>query len=99
MNRLELLEKVFDEVHEQTKRGTVTKAMVERTYASIVKNIEKAVASGDSVELIGFGTFKAIDKKERTARNPQTGEEILVPAKRAVKFKPSSAFKEMVEKK
>ena len=98
MNRVELLEKVYVEVSEQTKRGDLKKVMIERAYASIVKNIEDAVSNGDSVELVGFGTFKAVDRAERDARNPITGEKIKVPAKKAVTFKPSQAFKEKVNK-
>lgn len=98
MNRMELLDKVYTEVSEQTKRGDLKKVMIERAYASIVKNIEKAVSEGESVELSGFGTFKAVDRAEKVGINPITKEKITVPAKKAVKFKPAAAFKEMVNK-
>ena len=98
MNRIELLEKVFSEVSEQTKRGDLKKLMIERAYASIVKNIEQAVSRGETVELVGFGTFKAVDREAREGINPITKEKISIPAKKAVKFKPAGAFKDMVNK-
>ncbi|MBA7683666.1 DNA-binding protein HU 1 [subsurface metagenome] len=50
----------------------------------------------DTVTLIGFGTFKVAQRKARKGRNPQTGEEIKIKAKKVAKFVPGKAFKDVV---
>ncbi|MBT3368817.1 MAG: HU family DNA-binding protein, partial [Nitrospina sp.] len=52
---------------------------------------------GDSVSLIGFGSFKVVDRAAREGRNPSTGEKIQIPASKAVKFTPSKVLKERVQ--
>ena len=58
--------------------------------------ITNALGSGDSVSLIGFGTFKVADRKARQGRNPQTGEEIHIAASKAPKFVAGKALKDAV---
>ena len=53
--------------------------------------------TGQKVQLTGFGTFEARDRKARTARNPQTGEEVKVAATRVPAFKAGKAFKDAVK--
>jgi DNA-binding protein HU-beta len=60
--------------------------------------ISDALAKGDSVGLIGFGTFEVRDRKARSGRNPQTGEPIEIPAKKVPAFKPGKQLREAVEK-
>lgn len=60
----------------------------------VFNTILTTVASGEEVGLVGFGKFVSVDKQARDMRNPATGEIISVPAKKAPKFKPSSAFKD-----
>jgi DNA-binding protein HU-beta len=67
--------------------------MVDETLDVIVA----AVVSGGRVQLSGFGTFEGRDRKARTARNPQTGAEVRVPATRVPAFKAGKAFKDAVK--
>ncbi len=59
-------------------------------------DIQAAVVSGDVVKIPGFGQFKVRDRAARMARNPATGEQVKVPAKRVFKFLPAKALKEAV---
>lgn len=64
----------------------------------IFETITAAMANGESVTIIGFGTFKPVKREARKCRNPQTGAEIQIPAKTAPKFVPGKAMKEAVNK-
>ncbi|MEX2395129.1 MAG: HU family DNA-binding protein [Actinomycetota bacterium] len=63
---------------------------------TVLESIKKAVAKGEKVGIPGFGTFEARKRKARTARNPQTGAEIKVPATTVPAFKAGKEFKEAV---
>ena len=52
---------------------------------------------GESVTLIGFGTYTTIERKARIGRNPGTGEELRIPAKKAIKFKVGKGLRETIE--
>lgn len=91
MNKQELIEKLMT----KTKQP-VSHADMERILNGVMDEIKTAVAANDSVQLVGFGTFFTRDRAARTARNPQTGESMQVPAKRAPAFKPGRAFKDIV---
>lgn len=60
----------------------------------LLESIEEALASGDEVRLTGFGTFRVNDTKERTGRNPRTGEAIKIPAGKRASFSASSRLAE-----
>jgi integration host factor subunit beta len=60
----------------------------------IMENIGNALATGDKVELRGFGSFKVKSRRSRLARNPRTGDAVDVPAKRVPYFKASNELKE-----
>jgi nucleoid DNA-binding protein len=62
----------------------------------VLSSITKALKKGDTVTLIGFGTFKVTQRKARKGRNPQTGAEIDIKASKGPKFTPSKALKEAV---
>lgn len=93
MNRIELIEKLMTKT-----KATITKADAERIVAGFMDEVKAAVASGESVQLVGFGTFEVRERAAREARNPKTGETIRVPAKKAPVFKPGKAFKDAVNK-
>jgi len=59
--------------------------------------VSKALKKGQNVTLVGFGTFTVGKRKARRGRNPQTGKEIKIPAKKVAKFKPGKALKEAVQ--
>ncbi len=83
---------------EQMATGAgISKAAAERALNAFMDAITDAVASGDKVSLIGFGTFYVTERKERTGRNPQTGEKMVIPAKKVVKFRPGSRLSEAVK--
>ena len=63
-----------------------------------IANVTKALKKGDSVTLIGFGTFKVVKTAARTGRNPQTGKAIKIPAAWYPKFRPGSDFKALLRK-
>lgn len=92
MNKEQLIEALMT----KTKQP-VTHADMERIVNGLVDEIKNAVAAGESVSLIGFGTFDSRDREARNARNPHTGETIHIPARRAPFFKAGTAFKNAVQ--
>lgn len=90
MNKSELIKAVAKETGNTV---VSTRAALECAF----DEIKNALASGDNVRLLGFGTFKIREKSERTGRNPQTGENITIPAHKVVAFKPGSELAELVK--
>ena len=80
MNKGELIEAVAAATDD-------TKAGAGRAVDAVVESITGALKKGDTVTLIGFGTFKTAKRAARTGRNPQTGKEITIAAKNVIKFK------------
>jgi DNA-binding protein HU-beta len=76
----------------------LTKTKAEQALNATLNSIVDAVAKGDSLSLIGFGTFSKGERSERVARNPRTGEEIKVDAAKTVKFKAGQKFKDAVNR-
>jgi DNA-binding protein HU-beta len=83
-------------IGKMAKEAKVTKAAADKAIASFVDGVKKALKKGDKVMLIGFGTFSVTQRKARTGRNPQTGKEIKIPARKAPKFAAGSALKKAV---
>jgi DNA-binding protein HU-beta len=75
----------------------MTKKDVEKVVNAFFSTIENTLKSGDKVQLIGFGTFEVRDRQARKGRNPQTGEEISIPAARVPAFKAGKALKDAVD--
>lgn len=92
MNKTELVASV-------ASKAGLSKADAEKAVNATIASIEEAVAGGDSVALIGFGTFKVSERAARTGVNPATGEKIKIKASKAPTFKAGKAFKEAVNKK
>lgn len=63
---------------------------------AVITSIEEVTIEQQELRLEGHGAFKSVRKEQRKGRNPQTGEEILIPAKQVVTWKPAKAFKEKV---
>ncbi|MGA8278968.1 MAG: HU family DNA-binding protein [Rhodanobacteraceae bacterium] len=72
----------------------ITKADAERAVEAVFKVIKKALKSGDSVSLVGFGTFSVRKRAARTGRNPRTGETIKIKASKVPGFKAGKALKD-----
>ena len=89
MNKGELVEIVHERIGG-------TKAAAEESVKATIEAISNALCEGDTVTLIGFGTFSITERQERTGRNPQTGATIKIAAKKAVKFSPGKTLKESV---
>ncbi|MCP4347275.1 MAG: HU family DNA-binding protein [Desulfobacterales bacterium] len=75
---------------------TNTKKDAQAAVDCIISAITDALERGEDVTLIGFGTFKVADRKARKGRNPQTGKEIQIKAKKVPKFSPGKNLKDAV---
>ena len=73
-----------------------TKKEAQAAVDCVFESITKALKKKDTVTLVGFGTFKVSKRKARKGRNPQTGEEIKIKAKKVPKFVPGKSFKDEV---
>lgn len=90
MNKADLAEKVVNQT------GLTKKASREAVDAT-TSVITDALARGERVTLVGFGSFRVVSRKARTGRNPQTGEAIQIPVKTVPKFRPGKSLIEKVE--
>ncbi len=79
------------------KEAGITKATAEKALSAFIKAVTEALSKGDKVTLVGFGTFYVAERAERKGRNPQTREEIIIPAAKVPKFKPGKILKESVK--
>jgi len=91
MNKSDLIEKISSD-------ADISKASAERVLTSVMNTIMDAVAGGDRVTLVGFGTFHASKRASRTGLNPRTGEKIEIAAANVPKFTPGAAFKDAANK-
>ena len=74
----------------------LSQAVVEDVINCFLKTVKEEVAAGNKVQLVGFGTFEKGHRSERKGKNPQTGEEMIIPAKDVPKFSAGKDFKAMV---
>lgn len=84
-------------VREVSEKTNLTQKDVNDALAVVLDTIKSELASGESVQLIGFGSFVVRDRAARKGRNPQTGEEITIPATKAPAFKAGKALKDAVK--
>ncbi len=89
MNKGDLINKVADVLSSKKEAQAAVDCMIE--------SITEALSKNDSVTLVGFGTFKTAERKARKGRNPQTGEDIEIPARNVPKFVPGKALKDAVK--
>ena len=75
----------------------LTKKDAEKAVNSVVDAITEALKQGDKVSLVGFGTFEVRERPERKGRNPQTKQEITIPASKLPAFKAGNALKDAVQ--
>ena len=90
MNKEELVQEI-------TKKAKVTQKDATEVLNSLVATVQKTVAKGEKVTLVGFGTFEARKRKARTGRNPQTGAAIKIAAKTVPAFSAGKKFKDAVK--
>ncbi|CAI8233388.1 MAG: DNA-binding protein HU-beta [Marinobacterium sp. xm-d-530] len=91
MNKSELIDSI-------AASADLPKAAAGRALDSALEAITGALAKGDSVALVGFGTFGVKERAARTGRNPQTGQPIQISAATLPSFKPGKALKDAVNK-
>ena len=89
MNKSELVDII-------AKEADISKAAAEKALSDTTGAIVKAVAKGDSVTLVGFGTFKSSKRAARICRNPQTGKELKIAATTVPRFTAGATFKAAV---
>ncbi|HLP11770.1 MAG TPA: HU family DNA-binding protein [Flavobacteriales bacterium] len=89
MNKAELIDAVAAE-------SGLSKADAKRALDSTIDVMSKSLKKGDRVALVGFGSFSVSDRAARKGRNPQTGKEIKIAAKKVVKFKAGAELAEKV---
>jgi len=90
MNKQDLIAKV-------AKDCDLSKAGATAALDSVLDGILKTLKKGDPITFVGFGTFKTVQRKARTARNPQTGAPIKIPKRRVVRFTAGKALKTAVK--
>jgi DNA-binding protein HU-beta len=91
MNKQELVDAVAAEAN-------ISKSAANETIDATLEAISQAVTAGDTVQLIGFGSFSTGARAARTGRNPKTGEALQIAASKTVKFTAGKAFKDIVNK-
>jgi DNA-binding protein HU-beta len=90
MNKTELINAVAEASGLSKKDAT-------KAVDAVFESITEALRKGDKVQLIGFGNFEVRERAARKGRNPQTGEEMEIPASKVPAFKPGKALKEAVK--
>ena len=91
MNKSELIDSI-------AKKADISKADATKALNAFIDTVGQALEEGDSVSLVGFGTFSVKERKARTGRNPKTVEEIPIPAIKTPSFKAGKTLKESTNK-
>ena len=91
MNKAELIAAMSEEVG-------LTKKDAEKALDAFTDTVSKALAAGDKVQLVGFGTFETVKRAAREGLNPQTGKTVKIAASVAPKFKAGKVLKDIVNK-
>lgn len=87
LNKSELIDHV-------ALKADLSKASAGRALEAVLTGIEDALKAGDSVSLVGFGTFAVSAREARTGRNPRTGEALKIEAAKIPKFRPGKGLKD-----
>jgi integration host factor subunit alpha len=91
MTKADIVEKIYDKVGFSKKESA---ELVEMVFDIIKSTLEK----GDKIKIAGFGNFVVKEKADRRGRNPQTGDEIIISARKILTFKPSQVLKASINK-
>jgi DNA-binding protein HU-beta len=92
MNKADLIARIAEEAE-------LSKKSAEAALNAFVSAVEGALKKGDKVQLVGFGSFEVRKRAARKGRNPQTKEEIKIPASKAPVFKAGKALKDLVNRR
>jgi len=90
MTKAELISKI-------ASADVITKSQAEKGLSGFITAVSEAMAAGDKVTLVGFGTFSVMERAKRVGRNPRTGKKIKIPASKYVKFKAGKTLSEKVK--
>ena len=90
MNKAQLVEKIATDAE-------ISKAAATRALDAFTGAVTSSLKEGNSVALVGFGTFSVKERAARTGRNPQTGAELIIPASNTAAFKPGKGLKDKVQ--
>ena len=90
MNKTELVNAV-------ATKSELTKQDSKKAVDALFESISNTLAKEEKIQLLGFGTFEVRERAERTGRNPQTGEEMTIPASKVPAFKPGKELKAAVK--
>lgn len=91
MNKGQLIDTIAEQV-----TAPITKKQIETIVTASFDVIANAVAGGDKVTLVGFGSWEVRDTAERQGRNPQTGDIVTIPPSKKVRFSAGKALKDLV---
>ena len=89
MTKADIIEDIYEKVG-------ISKKETSKVIETIFDSIKETLESGENVKISGFGNFTVRQKKKRRGRNPQTGEEIEISARKVITFKPSNVMKELI---
>lgn len=90
LTKADMVDRLFDELGLNKREA---KELVEQFF----EELSQSLVDGSSIKLSGFGNFELRDKRQRPGRNPKTGEEIPITARRVVTFKPGQKLKQRVD--
>ena len=94
LTKVDLINKVYN-----SHQTTLTKKEARKAVETILRIIKSSLENGDDVLLSGFGKFNVKAKSARKGRNPQTGESVMLAARKVVTFKPSAKLREKINRK
>lgn len=89
MNKADLITRIAKDV-------ALTKQQSEKVVDALVHSVQDALGKGESVTLVGFGTFSVMSRASRKGRNPRTGQELSIPARKVPKFTAGKALRTAV---
>jgi len=89
MNKADLVARIAQEAE-------ITRRQAEKALNALMDGVQDALSQGDSVTLVGFGTFSVMSRAARKGRNPQTGREIFIPASKSPKFRAGKSLRDSI---
>ncbi|MDF2523536.1 MAG: bacterial nucleoid DNA-binding protein [Clostridiales bacterium] len=87
-----------DLVSSMAEKAELSKKDAEKALTAFIESVEETLVQGEKVQLVGFGTFEVRERAERKGRNPQTKDEITIPASKAPIFRVGKALKDTINK-
>ncbi len=89
MNKLDLVKTL-------AQSANISQSEAERGLVGLLQSMKEAIEVGERINLVGFGSFSVIDRAARVGRNPKTGEQVTIPSRRSIKFRPGQELKAKV---